>query len=201
MRRRAELIDQTRLRITEAAVRLHTSVGPSKTSISSVAEAAGVTRLTVYRHFADQDELFAACMAHWVARNPAPDAAAWPEVTSLEDRARRALTETYVWYAEHGEELWPIYRDFEAMPPSTQGAMRGDADRRIDALLGVEGPAGEPARVQRAVAGHVLSFLTWRSLVVEQGLSVRQAVDLAVAFLLAAPAMKPGPGLAADRYA
>jgi AcrR family transcriptional regulator len=193
MRRRAELVDQTRLRITEAAVQLHTTVGPSKTSISSVAEAAGVTRLTVYRHFADQDQLFAACMAHWVARNPAPEAAAWPEVPSLRDRARKALTETYVWYAEHGEELWPIYRDFGAMPRSTQEAMRRDADGRIGAMLGGEVSAGEAARTQRAIAGHLLSFWTWRSLVVEQGLSVPEAADLAVAFLIAATEVEGRP--------
>ena len=53
MQRRAAQVDETRLKITEAAVRLHTTVGPSQTSIAAVAEEAGVTRLTVYRHFAD----------------------------------------------------------------------------------------------------------------------------------------------------
>ena len=73
MNRRAEQVDQTRERITAAAVRLHTTVGPSNTSIAAVAEEAGVTRLTVYRHFADLDALFDACRGHWRAANPAPD--------------------------------------------------------------------------------------------------------------------------------
>ena len=77
MGRRAERVDETRERITAAAVRLHTTVGPSRTSIASIAEAAGVTRLTVYRHFADLDAVFDACMAHWAAQNPRPDADAW----------------------------------------------------------------------------------------------------------------------------
>ena len=68
MRRRAEQVDETRLRITEAAVRLHTTVGPAHTSIAAIAEAAGVTRLTVYRHFADLDTLFEACTAHWTGQ-------------------------------------------------------------------------------------------------------------------------------------
>src|SRR5674476_670737 len=76
MKRRAEQVDETRQRITEAAVRLHTTVGPAHSSIAAVAEEAGVTRLTVYRHFADLDALFAACRAHWSARNPRPDAGA-----------------------------------------------------------------------------------------------------------------------------
>src|SRR5665811_1687119 len=74
MKRRAEQVDETRQRITEAAVRLHTTVGPAHSSIAAVAEEAGVTRLTVYRHFADLDALFAACRAHWSAQNPRPDA-------------------------------------------------------------------------------------------------------------------------------
>ncbi|HEU4572144.1 MAG TPA: TetR family transcriptional regulator, partial [Candidatus Limnocylindrales bacterium] len=65
MSRRAERVDETRQRITDAAIRLHTSVGPSGTSIAAVADAAGVTRLTVYRHFPDMAALFAACSAHW----------------------------------------------------------------------------------------------------------------------------------------
>ena len=36
--RRADLEGQTRLRITESAVRLHEELGPARTSISAVAE-------------------------------------------------------------------------------------------------------------------------------------------------------------------
>src|SRR5450756_2236866 len=74
MRRRAEQVNQTRERITEAAARLHTTVGPAHSSIAAIAEEAGVTRLTVYRHFAHLDALFEACRAHWSARHPRPDA-------------------------------------------------------------------------------------------------------------------------------
>ena len=45
MGRRAERVDETRERITEAAVRLHTTVGLSRASIAAIAEAAGVTSL------------------------------------------------------------------------------------------------------------------------------------------------------------
>jgi AcrR family transcriptional regulator len=193
MRRRAELVDETRLRITEAAVLLHTTVGPSNTSISRVAEAAGVTRLTVYRHFADQDRLFAACRAHWVALNPAPDPITWQEIPNLGDRARKALTDTYLWYAEHGDELFPIYRDFDTFPMSTQEAIHRDATAMTSALLFGEASTGVRERSVRAAAGHVLSFWTWRSLMVEQGLSVTEAVDLAIGFLAAATEAGAGP--------
>src|SRR4051812_49704398 len=77
MKRRAELEASTRLRITESAVALHGTLGPARTSISAIAEHAGVRRSTVYRHFADEAALFAACSSHWRAANPAPDLAEW----------------------------------------------------------------------------------------------------------------------------
>src|ERR1035437_3297444 len=120
MKRRAEQVDETRQRITEAAVRLHTTVGPAHSSISAVADEAGVTRLTVYRHFAALDALFAACRAHWSARNPRPDAGAWPAISGLEARARRAFGELYGWYRDHADELYPINRDAAAMPLAAQ---------------------------------------------------------------------------------
>jgi len=77
MTRRAELEAQTRLRITESTVALHGTVGPAHTSISAIAEHAGVRRSTVYRHFPDEAALFNACSAHWLAEHPTPDLAAW----------------------------------------------------------------------------------------------------------------------------
>ena len=77
MKRRAELEELTRRRITESAVALHGTLGPARTSISALAEHAGVRRSTVYRHFPDEASLFAACTAHWAAANPVPDIGAW----------------------------------------------------------------------------------------------------------------------------
>ena len=163
MRRRAEQVDQTRLRITEAAVRLHTTVGPSHTSIAAVAEEAGVTRLTVYRHFADLDAVFVACMAHWSARNPRPDTAAWTAIPNLERRARRAFGELYGWYRDHADELYPINRDAAAMPLSAQRAREagnqsagGRAHRRAR-RRGLRPPRGRTAPPRgRAPPGRLL---------------------------------------------
>src|SRR4051795_7597898 len=103
-RRRAQLEEETRLRIIEAAVDLHGSVGPARTTISAVAERAGVQRATVYRHFPDEEALFGACSAHWLAQNPLPDLSAWAAIGDPEARFRAALAELYAWYRE-GEAM------------------------------------------------------------------------------------------------
>ena len=65
-RLRAEQEQQTRQAITEAAVKLHGTLGPARTTVSAIAEEAGVQRATVYRHFPDEPSLFQACSARHV---------------------------------------------------------------------------------------------------------------------------------------
>ena len=155
MSRRAEQVDETRERITAATARLHTTVGPANTSVASIAEEAGVTRLTVYRHFADLDVLFEACRAHWRAENPPPDPRLWAE-TPVSRRGRVAGSrEFYAWYREHAEELFPIYRDMTTMPPSSQERMRSDNRRLGDLLVADDVPAGDAGRTMRAAARHL----------------------------------------------
>src|ERR1041384_2245606 len=101
-RRRAELEDGTRRRITEAAVDLHGTLGPARTTVSAVAERAGVQRATVYRHFPDEEALFAACSAHWIAAHPLPDLDAWAQIDDPDECLVVALGESYAWF-ERGE--------------------------------------------------------------------------------------------------
>jgi len=187
MRRRAELVDLTRQRITEAAVRLHTTVGPSEASLSAVAEEAGVTRLTLYRHFPTRDQLFAACMGHWRSLHPPPDPDAWRRIPAFDVRARRALQELYAWYRQNGGDLYPIYRDATYTPESNQRARTAMDARMVDALVDGLGLRAAARRRLRAAAGHVVAFWTWGSFAVDQGLTTTEAVDLAVRFLGAAP--------------
>jgi AcrR family transcriptional regulator len=192
MRRRAELVGETRRRITEAAVRLHTTIGPAATSLSAVAEEAGVTRVTLYRHFRTRDELFAACMGHWQEQHRPPDPERWREIAVSDDRFRQALLELYGWYRSNGSDLALFYRDLAAMPGSTRTAMEATQAEMVVALLDGVGVHERATRRLCAAVGHVVSFGTWRSLTIEQGLADTEAVELALAFIAAARRHRPG---------
>jgi AcrR family transcriptional regulator len=187
-RRRAESEEATRLRITEAAVALHGSVGPARTTISAVAERAGVQRATVYRHFPDEESLFAACSGHYVALNPPPDLTAWSEETDVDARLRRALTEVYAWYDRTEPMLQNVLRDEElvpamAAPIATRRAYLGMV---VDALLTGRRERGHARRRVKAALTHALAFPTWQSLVRENGLKDSEAVSLMAAMVEAA---------------
>src|SRR4249919_339286 len=98
LKQRAESLGATRDRIVEATVELHESLGPAHTTISAIADRAGVQRLTVYRHFPDERTLFEACSGHWTARNPKPDPSRWAAVDDPEERLRIALSAIYAFY-------------------------------------------------------------------------------------------------------
>jgi AcrR family transcriptional regulator len=186
MRKRADDVEQTRRRITEATVRLHTTIGPAATTISGIAEEAGVTRLTVYRHFPDEVAMFVACSGHWLKQHPPPDIEAWRAIDGLEARARHGLSELYAWYLENHEEMLPLRRDVDVIPPVILEAWRATDEARAEALVEGLGLRGARAKRVRASAGLVTGFWTWHSLAIEQGLSDNDAVDLSVKILTAA---------------
>ena len=193
MRKRAEQVDQTRQRIVDATVRLHTTVGPANTTITGVAEEAGVTRLTVYRHFPDTESLFAACGRRWTELHPPPDPASWLAIAGVEARSRHALGQLYGWYQACGDELLPIVRDHGAMPASTQQELAESFRAFADALVVGSGVRGRARRRLTATAELVVSFWTWRSLTIEQGLDLDEAIDLAVNLLHCAAQTRSSP--------
>ena len=174
--RRAELEEGTRRRITESAVELHGTVGPSRTTMTAVAAHAGVRRSTLYRHFPDEAALFAACSAHWAAANPPPDLLRWAAIADPDERLRSALGELYAYYRRSQGMLHNIVRDEETMPMVEQlfAGFRQYLEAARATLIGgrSEGP------LVRAAIGHALAFETWRSLAGEQGLADGEAAEL-----------------------
>ena len=179
-KRRAELEAETRRQITEAAVALHGTVGPARTSISAIAERAGVRRSTVYRHFPDEEALFAACSSHWEERNPPPDLGEWAAIESPDERLHTGLGELYDFYGRTHEMLENLYRDERTVPVVRErfSAFHGYLAAARDTLLRGHSARGRRRDELQAAIGHALAFSTWRSLTREQELDNDQATAL-----------------------
>jgi AcrR family transcriptional regulator len=183
---RAVGMRQTRERITRAAVELHGSIGPAATTMSAVADRAGVTRATLYRHFPDEEALFTACSSHWLAANPRPDFARLATITDPAERLRRGLAELYAYYRSTERMRANLLRDIDAVPSRARpgilalpelaaAAISGDPENERTVDL-----AHDPERrLIGAVIGHAVQFETWRSLT-GQGLSDDEAAALMV---------------------
>lgn len=180
MKRRAELEQLTRRRITESAVELHEEVGPARTSIAAIADRAGVRRSTVYRHFPNEDALFDACSSHWRAANPPPDPRAWKRIADPAERTASALRDLYAFYERTEPMYTSLLRD-EPLVPAVQRRLR-DFHRYHSTTEGVlvagRGLRGRALHRTRAAIGHALAFTTWRSLTRDQELGNDEAVAL-----------------------
>jgi len=167
---------------------LHEEVGPAQTTVSGIADKAGVQRATVYRYFPDVEAQVAACSAHWLSLNPPPDPTSWMEIADPDERLRAALKDLYRWYAGTETTVTKLYRDAPLVPAiQTRMEERAAAMDYIAEQL-LEGRGLRGARKRRALAalGHALAFGTWLSLVNEQGLTNDQAVQLMARMVAAA---------------
>ena len=182
MKRRAKRQEETRRRIVEATVEMHESVGMARTTISAIAEKAGVQRLTVYRHFPNERALFTACRGHWLAANPPPDPASWSQVLDPEERLRKALAEVYAYHRRTEPMIANLVRDAQVMPLVLEIAQPylQHWERMRYVLATGWGVADERLALLLAALGHALDFQTWRSLVRQQGLGDEQAVEVIV---------------------
>lgn len=177
LKRRAAKQAETRRRIVEAAVDLHGTVGPAQTTVSMVAERAGVQRHTVYAHFPDERSLMLACSGLAMDNDPPPDSAAWAAIADPAERLRTGLGALYDWYGRNAGLLACILRDSEhhALTREITEMRHGPAMRAYHDRLG----AGLDGR-QRALLALALSFHTWRTLTRDAGLDRDAAVTVMV---------------------
>ena len=187
-RKRAQQEEETRRRITEAAVELHGSVGPARTTMSAVAERAGVQRATLYRHFPDDFALFGACSAHWAALHPPPDPVSWAEIADPDERLRTALGDLYAWYASDEVMFMNVFRDASLVP-----AMGPAIERRVErfneqlaAIMRGRPERGRARKRVQAAIAHAASFQTWLALARGGGLTDEEAVTVAAGMVAAA---------------
>ena len=182
MKRRAERMEETRRRITEAAVELHQTVGPARTTVSAIAEKAGVQRHTYYAHFPELKDLYQACMGHYDERNPVPEPSSWADIADAEERLRVALSEVYAYYSGIEAMMSNVLRDAE-LDPILQEIM-GSFDQYWETVRDVIADAfeasGERQEELLGAMALALDFQTWRTLVRRQELSQDRAVELMV---------------------
>jgi AcrR family transcriptional regulator len=187
-RRRAEQESETRRRIVEAVYALHGEIGPARTTIKAIAERAGVERLTVYRHFADEGEIFAACGAHLEAKTPPPDPAVWADITEPRARLRAALLAFYDYYRRGEPHFTKARRDAAELP--ALAAVLAPFDRFLEVVredLLARWPVSDDVRARLAAAiGHALRLEAWRSLAHGEGLADAEVAELMVDFARAA---------------
>lgn len=202
-RARAAQEQATRLRILEAAIALHGTIGPARTTISAIAERAGVRRATVYRHFPDERALFLGCSGTFRDRNPLPDPATWASIPDPAARLAAALDAVYRWYEQVEPMLTALLRDADAMP-----IIRELQAGRVAYLANVEdglasdwGARGNAAKRLRATIGLALDFLAWRTLD-KRGLSRTDAIAVMSSAVRAATASgRPTPSAPASTAA
>ena len=163
---RAAKEQETRQRIVEAALELHSSVGPSRTTISAIAERAGVRRATVYRHFPDERALFLGCSGLAMERNPVPDPAAWAAIADPAQRLEVALHALYAWHERAEPMLSAVLRDVDTMPiiAELQAGRLAYLEAVEDGLVAGWGARGKAARRLRASIGLALDFHGWQAL-------------------------------------
>ncbi len=166
LKKRAAEMAETRLRITEAAIDLHGTVGPSRTTLSAVAERAGVERRTLYRHFPTEADLVAACSTHYFAANPWPDLGNWRAIRDPQQRLQRALDELYAYY-ERTEPMYSnVLRDAEldAVARDAVAPLHAYLDEAAEILIVGRQVRGRRRQLLGGALRHALAFSTWRSL-------------------------------------
>jgi AcrR family transcriptional regulator len=178
LKARADKQAQTRRRIVDAAVELHGTVGPARTTASMVAQRAGVQRHTYYAHFPDERSLLLACSGAHAEHDPVPDPESWRIIEDPRARLRAGLGELFGWYARNAGVVACVLRDAEHHPPVREIVELRIAPRlaACAAVLG-EGLDGD----QRLLLQVMMGFPSWRTLAEACGLDQARAVELAAA--------------------
>jgi AcrR family transcriptional regulator len=179
LKSRATRQEATRQRIVAAAVELHEELGPARTSISAIAERAGVERLTVYRHFATEQEIFRACSARFDELHPLPDFTEWETIEDPFARLTLGLTQLYRYYADTERMMAAVIRDAPSTPAMQEPFARYQQGFRamIELLVAGVATSGISAECVQLPIRLAVDFRTWQIMMREQGMDISEAVD------------------------
>ena len=178
LKRRAERQDETRQRIVDATIELHQTIGATRTTISEIAERAGVGRVTVYRHFPDEATLFRACSGHYFAQHPFPDIDHWRQIPDPLDRLRAGLRDSYAWHKDNEKMISMALAEARDLP--VMAPYHSYWERAAETLASAWRARGRRRANLRAAIALALSHDTHRTLTREQHLTDEQAIALMI---------------------
>jgi len=176
LKARARRQAETRRRIVEAAIELHRTKGPARTTLSEIARLAGVQRHTLYRHFRDEREVGLACSGLYMERHPPPDPEPWRALADPEERLRLGLLRLYAWFEQVQDMIGAVLRDAE-VDPLTREMLELRSREPMARIRDVLSQGLPDERRVRAVLGLALDFYAWRRLR-DSGLAPGEAAEL-----------------------
>ncbi len=190
LKRRAERQAETRQRIVDATIGLHMTIGAAQTTISEIATRAGVGRVTIYRHFPDEETLFAACSGHYFSQHPFPDIERWRRIADPHDRLRTGLRESYAWHEENRQMIAMALGEARELP--IMAPYHHFWDEAAEVLTAAWRVRGRRRSTTRAAIALALTFDTHRTLTREQHLGKDQAIELMIELVAGVSSAKRG---------
>lgn len=183
---------ELKARIAEAAAKLHAERGALATSYAEIAQAAGVSLPTMYKHFPDLNGLVSACSGHVTSLAPpfpAGEIAAAPDLPSALALWVDAADRLHAHF-----EPWMVWREANRIPVlAERAAQRRQQLVQLGAAVmerhGVPGPHGEIAAVWESL----LNFELWHRLVREHKLPRAAVRAHLLSLMLAATGPRPAP--------
>jgi AcrR family transcriptional regulator len=159
--KRADSVEKTRRRITEAVVQLHREKGVTATTYDDIARRADVAPATVYRHFPTVDDLIPACGAR-ILEITAPPGPGIFERRGTPAEMLRTLVDELFGYWGRADSWLSVGRCEAAKVPALAAGLR-DWDVVLRALI-------VPALGERAddhtvnLVKAMTDFYTWKAL-------------------------------------
>jgi AcrR family transcriptional regulator len=156
--------EQLKQRIARAAARLHAEHGVLATSYAEIAQAAGVSLPTMYKHFPDLGQLVRACSGHVAGQAPAfptDDILAAADLRTAAQLLVDALDRQHAYF-----EPWKAWREANRIPVIAENAelQRGRMVQLCEALMSRHGiDAAHPETA--ALWESLLDFELWHRLV------------------------------------
>jgi len=191
--RRGEAAKRTREAIVDAAFKLH---GLGIIDYEALAAEANVSLPTIRKYFPTREALYENCTAWGMRYAAMPDLDLLAATNDARDRLRLAVRETFAFYESLFGQLWATYLYQAGSPVLTRllGQIEELQKRIVDLVLAAWMPVGASAEEARGLLTGLISFLTYRALRHEGGLSPEQATERIAEALLTSLEAIPRPG-------